>query len=188
MALLGLFLTACGSDSDDKGEPTFLEGTWTPDYCYDINDDFTKYAHTSLKFEGGTVTTVNSIYDSSDCDEQFKIIEFTTTNTFSLGEEVTLSPSGETVTRIDINMLTADYKPLNESGVEWAIEGDFCGKTDWVAGKSESVYDCLLSINGNLTYKQIVYIDDNNELFLGLVPEDDDYPTALDFNEPHIKQ
>lgn len=187
IGFMSLLLAACGSDSDDKGEPTFLEGTWVPDYCYDINDDLTKFANSSFKFEGGTITTVNSTFDSSECDDQSKIVEFTTTNTFSLGEEVTLG-SGQTVSRIEINMVEADYKPLNESGVAWAIERDFCGKTDWIAGEKESVLDCILSNSEDSGYKQIVYIDDNGELFLGLVPEDDSYPTALDFDEPHIKQ
>ncbi len=40
IALLGLFLTACGSDSD---ETTFLEGSWKGKECFDINSKFRSF-------------------------------------------------------------------------------------------------------------------------------------------------
>lgn len=184
VTITSLMLIACGSESEDA---TFLEGTWKPDYCYDSSEDGQYYANTTFTFSGSRLYTLNTTYSSSGCEDQFKISEFRTTNTFKILENVALG-TGENVTKLEISVSSADFVALNADGVARANTRETCDRSDWVAGESQSVLDCFFPTANDRITKQIAYIDDNNELFLGLVPEGEDYPTELDYYEPHIKK
>jgi hypothetical protein len=189
VVFMSLLLAACGSDSDDKGEPTFLEGTWVGEECFDINSDL-DHSNTILSFSGNSITITQPVYDSSDCSNEYKIAEYESKGSFIIGEEM-VTASGETVTKLDIDLTTATATPYNEAGVTLLEDSYDCDGISWSAEESESIYDCKVQNDWSNEIKEIVYIE-NDVIRLGdssLDLTDDGYPNHLDsVDEGFVKQ
>lgn len=180
---ISLLLAACGSDSDDKGEPTFLEGTWVGEECFDINSNL-DYSNIILSFTGNSITITQPVYDSSDCSNEYKIAEYESKGSFIIGEEM-VAASGETVTKLDIDLTAATAIPYNEAGVTLLEDSYDCDDISWSVGERESEYDCKIANDWPNKSKQIVNIE-NDVIRLGdssFDLTDDGYPNYLDPEE-----
>lgn len=180
IALLGLFLTACGSDSD---ETTFLEGSWKGKECFDINSNL-DHSRTDFQFSGNQVTITQPVFSSSDCSDQFKIAEYVSTGTFALGSDFVIT-SGETVTKVDFKITNAIVTPFDADGVTLLENTYSCEGREWIIDQPQSILDCRIENGWSSDIKTIIQVDEDLlRLAAGDAPlTEDGYPTQLEAPE-----
>lgn len=181
LAALLVLLAACGSESD---ETTLLEGSWRSEQtgCVDYNDEFTVFGYSVLSFSGNAVEIIEYTFADEDCSQARSKNIFK--GAFSVLNDVILA-SGETVTQIQITLISSQSILYLASAVEINNTDKECGFTDWEINVSKNTSTCLSTAPS----KDIAKIEDN-QLTLGDTDflDEDGYPSQLDSESPLYKQ
>ncbi len=183
-SILVCLLSACGAE--DESEPTFLEGSWLEQDCYDTNDALTEYGQSTFQYSGNKVTIYNHVYSTNDCSGD-PILEARFDGSIALGEDKILS-SGDTVTQYTITVNTATQTALTQAKADALSSDENCGINDWEKDVVKSVYECKFGSEPNVL-KEIAKVD-GDDLYRGDYESKDStgYSTALDLNNPFSKQ
>jgi len=162
-----------GDNEQSEPDSAFLQGSWLSP-CEDYSDNGTVYGQTTYTFENLNASFVNKTYGSSSCEgSALSVLE--TTADLAIGDDVILA-SGQTVTRITFD-LTGQTLLLNvQEDVTHNNNESYCGYTDWALGVEKDVFACRFG--EGLTILDISLVESNN-LYLGVVPEGEGYPTEL---------
>jgi major membrane immunogen (membrane-anchored lipoprotein) len=173
-AVLLVTLAACGSE--DESDSTFLEGSWLS-ACDDHSEagDGTLFGQSTYVYSGSNLVITNHTYDSTNCDGNEYASVLVSKAIVSVGDDVVITPSGETVTQFTFKITSQTLLYNQDADITDKNSEDYCDYNDWTAGVAKDVFSC--QIGANTTVYDIALIDGDN-LYFGEGVESG-YPTVL---------
>lgn len=180
-----LLLAACGAEDD--AEPTFLEGEWVEETCFDINEEFTEYEQTTFEYIGNEVVIYSRVYGTSDCSGDV-LSELVSTGSFEIGADKILG-SGHTITQYILTIDSMRLIARTETKANQLSADEYCGITAWVVDEFQPILECRVPEAADRALKEIAFID-GNILYRGYYDErgEDGYSDMLDLEIPYNKQ
>lgn len=158
---------------DIANQTTFLEGSWLSP-CEDYNEDGTVYGQSTFTFDAAKITVVNRTYASSSCEGNTLAVLQTAGNVV-VGDDVVLA-SGETVTQVAFEYSEQTLLLNEQDDVTAKNDASECGYIDWAVGVAKDVFSCRMGENSTALDIGLIV---NGELYLGVTPEEEGYPTEL---------